>query len=111
MVNAQEARARAEEALHSPRAEAFAASAKALAKDVCADASDWCAFTTNRVNHFSPFDIAVFKIVLVAFGLWLGSWLTSRFTKLTEKFRPVFLAMFCCGFTYIAYRIFFDDRE
>ncbi len=108
---AHEAHLRAADALHSPRAEALAESARTLARDVREDAADLCAFTTQRVSTFSPFDLAIFKIVMVSFGLWLGAWLASKFTKLTEKFRPVFLAAFFCGFTYIAYRIFFDNRD
>ncbi len=110
-VYAQEARTWAGEAMRSPRAEALAASAKTLAQDVRGDVVDFCAFTTQRVRGFSPFDFAVFKLLMISFGLWLGAWLAARFSRLTEKLRPVFLAAFFCGFTYIAYRIFFDERE
>ena len=108
---AHEAHLRAADALHSPQAEALAESARTLARDVREDAADFCTFTTQRVSTFSPFDFAIFKIMMISFGLWLGAWLASKFTKLTEKFRPVFLAAFFCGFTYIAYRIFFDNRD
>lgn len=108
---AHDARLRAREALHGPRAEAFAASAKALAQDVRDDAADWCAFTTARVNSFSTFDIAVFKLTLIAFGMWLGAWIAGKCSKFAEKLRPVLLGMFCCGTVYVGYRIFFGDRD
>ena len=108
---ARDARLRAEEALHSPRAEALAASAKMLGGDGRAAAAGWYAFTTDRVRGFSVLDLAVFKIMMVAFGMWLGAWIASKCSKLAEKLRPVFLGVFCCGFAYVFYRIFFGDRE
>ena len=106
---AQQARAAA------PRAEAFAENAKSavrsLARDAQGDICDFWSFAAERMRGFSLFDIAVFKIVLVSFGLWLGAWLAAKFSKLTEKFRPVFFAMFLCGYIYLIYRIFFKDNE
>ena len=114
---AREARSRASQAAaaHAPRAEAFAENAKSavrsLARDAQGDICDFWSFAAERMRGFSLFDIAVFKIVLVSFGLWLGAWLAAKFSKLTEKFRPVFFAMFLCGYVYLIYRIFFKDNE
>lgn len=114
---AQDAKAFAADAAaaHAPQAEAFAENARAavrgFAEDARSDACDLCNFTAEQVRGFSLFDLAVFKFVLISFGMWLGARLAAKCARLTEKLRPLFFAAFLCGYVYLIYRIFFRDRE
>lgn len=70
------------------------------AKDVIGEMTD---YSMEKVHGFSVLDVAIFKVCLMSFGLWLG----VQFANFFKKWKPVILVGFILSYAYLIWRMFF----
>ncbi|MDO5141771.1 MAG: hypothetical protein Q4D31_01990 [Eubacteriales bacterium] len=77
------------------------------ANDARVQAGHWVDHAATRAQGFSLFDLAIVKLCLLSFGLWLG----ACFSKFFKKFRGLLFVAFTAGWLYLFWRVFFDHDD